>query len=90
MPPGPDEITEEINRFARGHFKEAQEVVAYPICLRLAAAHRVIDDHVPFPALGLMDRGERVLQAADTIGIATDVPAGQVLQPVWLQTRTWQ
>ena len=67
--PGPVEITDEINRFARGHLKEAQEVAAHPICLRLAAAHRVIDDHVPFPALGLMDRGERILQAANTVGI---------------------
>ena len=99
VPPGPVEITDEINRFARGHFKEAQEVAAYPICLRLAAAHRVHDDHVPFPALGLVDRGYQLLVpgtcnivpgglAAD--GYARGLQAAQVLRPVCLQTRIWQ
>ena len=49
--------------------QRTEEVAAHPLGLRLAAALLVHDDYVPFPALGLVCLGERVLQAANTVGI---------------------
>ena len=49
--------------------QRTQEAAAHPLCSWLAVAHRVNDVHVPLPALGLVEMGERMLQAAGTVGI---------------------